>query len=321
LGPEQCQVKLSESFVSCATILGIGRDRNACRTPLRYRSGWPLGMIALLRPKQWLKNAFVLAPLLFSGEFANPESMVRGFLAAILFALASSSGYIVNDLCDVDSDRQHPVKRTTRPLAAGVVSKGRAIFLLIAVYVALGCGLLLLPTIIAPIALYLALNLAYSLFLKHQPVLDIFTIAIGFVIRVYAGAVALPVPLSEWMFVTTLCLALYFASIKRRQELKDRSVDTRKVLENYSIPLTDRFAEMSATGAILFYSLYVMSTKPELVVTIPIVFFGLFRYWYAVEALGKGESPADVFLADWQLVITAVVWVSACVWALWPMRG
>lgn len=171
------------------------------------------------------------------------------------------------------------------------------------------------------IVAYLMLNLAYTFVLKHQPVVDIFAIAIGFVLRVYAGAVALAVPMSSWMFITTLCLALYLAAVKRRQELSQSGADGRKVLEKYSVSLVERYAEMSATGALLFYSMFVMSSKPALVITIPLVLFGLFRYWFVVETLEGGESPTDALFADKQLWLTVVLWVAVCAWALWPRQG
>jgi len=173
-----------------------------------------------------------------------------------------------------------------------------------------------MPQVILVIVGYSALNLAYTFFLKHEPVIDIFTIAIGFVLRVIAGAVALNLNASSWMCVTTLCLALYLAAVKRRQELAQNGSDGRKVLERYSVGLVDRYAEMSATGALLFYSMFVMSARPELVITIPLVLYGLFRYWYVVEALDGGESPTDALLADWQLMAVVAFWIAACVWAL-----
>jgi hypothetical protein len=123
------------------------------------------------------------------------------------------------------------------------------------------------------------------------------------------------------MFITTMCLALYLAAIKRRQELGQNGINSRKVLEHYSVQLVDRYAEMSATGAIVFYSMFVMSAKPALIITIPFVLFGLFRYWYVVDALDGGESPTDVLLADWQLLLTVLLWVAVCCWALWPVQG
>jgi len=126
---------------------------------------------------------------------------------------------------------------------------------------------------------------------------------------------------SSWMSITTLCLALYMAAIKRRQELSQTGAEGRKVLEKYSVSLVDRYAEMSATGALLFYSIFVMSAKPELVITVPLVLFGLFRYWFVVEVLEGGESPTDALLADWPLLLTVVLWVAVCGWALWPVQG
>jgi 4-hydroxybenzoate polyprenyltransferase len=292
-------------------------DTVVTRSPL----GQLLGLIKLMRPKQWVKNGFVLAPLVFSGEFLNSDAVSRALLAVLLFCLASSATYIINDMHDIELDRRHPKKSTTRPLAAGIVSVPTALVLLAGLYAALVWGWFVAPKSMMVIVAYLALNLAYTFVLKHQPVVDIFTIAIGFVLRVYAGAMALAVPVSSWMFVTTLCLALYLAAVKRRQELSQNGTEGRKVLEKYSVSLVDRYAEMSATGALVFYSMFVMSAKPQLVITVPLVLFGLFRYWYVVEELDGGESPTDALLADWQLLLTVLLWVAACGWALWPVQG
>jgi decaprenyl-phosphate phosphoribosyltransferase len=280
-----------------------------------------IGLIKLMRPKQWIKNGFVLAPLVFTGAFLDAGAVSYVLLAALLFCVASSATYIINDMHDIEPDRRHPKKSKTRPLAAGIVSVPAALVLLAFLYAVLVLGWFVAPKVVMVIAAYLVLNLAYTFVLKHQPVVDIFTIAIGFVLRVYAGAMALAVPVSSWMFITTLCLALYLAAVKRRQELSQSGTEGRKVLEKYSVSLVDRYAEMSATGALIFYSMFVMSAKPELVITVPLVLFGLFRYWFVVEALDGGESPTDALLADWQLLLTVVLWVAACGWALWPAKG
>lgn len=277
-----------------------------------------VGLIKLMRPKQWIKNGFVLAPLLFSGAFLDIDAIGQALLATLLFCVASSATYIVNDIRDIERDRRHPKKSKTRPLATGVISTTAALILLAGLYIILVWGWFVSANVVAVLLAYLALTFAYTFVLKHQPVVDIFTIAIGFVLRVYAGAMALDVPLSSWMFITTLCLALYLAAVKRRQELSHSGTECRKVLEKYSVSLIDRYAEMSATGALVFYSMFVMSAEPALVITIPLVLFGLFRYWFVVEALDGGESPTDALLADWQLLLTLVSWVSVCVWALWP---
>lgn len=275
-----------------------------------------LGLIALLRPRQWVKNGFVLAPLVFSGQFHDLGSISTSLLATALFCVASSATYILNDIRDVDYDRQHSGKRRSRPLASGEVKILEAIVLLVVLYGVLALSYFQLPAVIMVIFGYVLLNVAYSFVLKHQPVIDIFVIAIGFVLRVYAGAIALVVPLSSWMFVTTLCLALYLASVKRRQELARNGREGRKVLEQYSKSLVERYAEVSASGALVFYSLFVMSARPEMVITIPLVLYGLFRYWFVVESKGGGESPTDALLSDWQLALTVIVWIIACLWAL-----
>jgi 4-hydroxybenzoate polyprenyltransferase len=280
------------------------------------QSGQLRSVIVLLRPKQWIKNGFVLAPLVFSGGFTDGKAVGEALLATLLFCIASSATYIVNDLHDVESDRKHPVKSKSRPLAAGTITKGVAYAALILLYACLIAGSLAMPGVVGVIAAYVVLNLLYTFVLKHQPVVDIFTVAIGFTLRVYAGAIAISVPVSQWMFVTTLCLALYLAAVKRRQELALTGSDGRKALKHYSLSLIDRYAEMSATGALVFFGMFVMSERPELVITIPLVLFGLFRYWYVVEAFDSGESPTDALLADWQLLLTVALWVAICGWVI-----
>ena len=276
------------------------------------------GLIALMRPKQWVKNGFVLAPLLFTGQFTNAASVMTVFGAMVLFCIAASAVYIINDIQDIERDRAHPKKSKTRPLAAGIVTVPSAMMLLVGLCTALLAGYLVLPKVIGVLVIYLGLNVAYSFKLKHEPVLDIFTIAIGFVLRVYAGAVALAVPVSAWMFITTLCLALFLASIKRRQELRSNGSGGREILKKYSVELVDRFAQISATGALVFYSMFVVTTRPSMSITIPFVLFGLFRYWYIVDQLDGGESPTETLLTDFQLILCVLAWAGACAMVLWP---
>ena len=287
------------------------------QSSLRLMDRW-MGLLRLMRPRQWVKNSFVLAPLVFAGAFVDRYAVQQALLAMVLFCVASSAVYIVNDIKDIERDRCHPKKSRARPLAAGVVSIPAALGLLATLYCLLIWGWFVQPAVVLVISGYVALNLAYSFVLKNQPVLDIFTVAFGFVLRVYAGAQSLAVPVSSWMFVTTLCLALYLAAIKRRQELGQRGSEGRDVLERYTVALVDRYAEMAATGALVFYSMFVMSAQPDLVITVPVVLFGLFRYWYVVEKLEGGESPTDALLSDGPLLATVAVWVGACMWVLWP---
>jgi len=280
-----------------------------------------IGLLRLLRMRQWVKNVFVVMPLIFSRNFSNLNSICSVTWAALLFCVASSATYIINDISDIERDRKHPKKRITRPLAAGIVKVPYALVLLAVLLVCLFISWFFVPEVVNIIVFYVLLNLAYTFVFKHEPVVDIFLIATGFVLRVYAGTTALSLKLSSWMFVTTLCLSLFLASVKRRQELSKVGDECRKVLVKYSLPLVDRFAEMSATGALVFYSLFVLSERPELVMTVPLVLFGLFRYWYVVETFDSGESPTDILLTDWPLLATVALWVAACVWALWPSAG
>ena len=275
-----------------------------------------LELLKLMRPRQWIKNAFVLAPVVFAREFTDPAAVTNALIAALLFCVAASAGYILNDIHDIERDRSHPSKRHSRPLAAGTVSMRPAIGLLIACYCVLLVGFFWSSATMLAILAYVVLNVAYTYVLKHQPVLDIFSIAAGFVLRVYAGALALPVPLSSWMAITTLCLALYLAAIKRRQELANSGIESREVLRMYSVELIDRYAEMSATGALIFYSLFVISSNARLVWTIPLVIFGLYRYWYVIEKRDGGDSPTDTVLTDPPLAVAILIRIGACLVAL-----
>ncbi|MDB1122421.1 decaprenyl-phosphate phosphoribosyltransferase [Vibrio algarum] len=275
-------------------------------------------LVKLMRPKQWVKNAFVMAPLVFSGLFLSLESVLQAITATVLFCIASSATYILNDYKDVEDDRKHPVKSKTRPLASGDVTKHQALVLMTLLYGLVAIGLVIHFDFVVIILCYLALNVVYTIYLKYQPVLDIFTIASGFVLRVYTGTVAISVPLSPWMLVTTFALALYLAAIKRRQELAKNGSSSRNVLNEYSVELMDRYAEMSATCAVIFYSLFVMTSKMDMVLSIPFVLFGLYRYWFVVDSLDGGESPTDALFSDFQLQTTIIAWVAVCLYTLWP---
>jgi decaprenyl-phosphate phosphoribosyltransferase len=275
-------------------------------------------LLQLARPRQWIKNGFVFAPLVFTGQFLKAEPVGQVALAFVLFCAASSATYVFNDLGDREKDRLHPRKRFTRPIAAGLVSVRQAYGLMAVLLALVAAGALLRPTVGAVLLGYLAMNVAYTLRLKHVAVVDLFCIASGFVLRVLAGAVALRVPLSSWMLITTLCLALYLAAVKRRQELTSSGSAGRLVLATYTLSLLDRYAEMSAVGAIVFYSLFTITVRPELSITVPFVLFGLFRYWYIVECRGGGEAPTDVLWKDLPLAATVLLWVATCMYALWP---
>lgn len=275
--------------------------------------------LRLLRPGQWIKNGFVIAPLIFSGRFLEITSIKNILLATLLFCLASSTSYIVNDIYDLEKDRLHPKKKIKRPLAAGQVSIEAAFWILGGLYILLILGFFIVPNVMLIILIYLILNLAYSFKLKNIPIVDIFLISSGFVLRIIAGTVALKIPLSPWMVITTFSLALYLATIKRQQELiSTTGGETRDVLSIYTKDVLLQYAQMSAVCAIMFYSIYVLISDPLLIASIPIVLFGIFRYWLIVEIHKKGESPTEALYKDKPLLITVLIWIIFCMYALWP---
>lgn len=279
------------------------------------RSG-SIAVLRLLRPKHWIKNLFVLAPLIFSGLFTRRDTALLALVGTLLFCVAASLVYVINDLADMRIDALHPVKRLTRPLASGAVSVNAARVLLVVLAAFLLAGLFVSLALVAVLIGYIALNMLYSAWLKRIPVVDIFCVATGFVLRVYAGAVVIHVPLSSWMLITTLSIALYLAAIKRRDELDFQGNGARTVLDQYSVPLLDRFALMSSVCAMVFYSLFVVTTRPVLAFTIPLVLFGIFRYWFLVDRQGRGESPTDALWSDRPLAVTVVLWGIMCAYLL-----
>lgn len=275
-------------------------------------------LVRLMRPRQWIKNAFVVAPLIFSGQFAQPGAIANSVFAVVLFCLAASAVYVFNDLHDLDADRRHPVKRYSRPLASGAVTVAGAWWTFGVLCTTVALGLLVSVETTSVVLGYIALNVAYTRKLKEVPVVDLFCIAAGFVMRVFAGAVAISLIPSGWMLITTLCLALYLAAVKRRDELAGNGDTSRAVLRQYTAPLLDRFAERAAMSSMVFYGLFVITVRPALVTTIPLVLFGMFRYSYVVDRTGAGESPTDALWRDLPLALTVVAWTALCAVVLWP---
>jgi decaprenyl-phosphate phosphoribosyltransferase len=273
-------------------------------------------VLRLMRPKHWIKNLFVLAPLIFSGLFTRWSATMLAIFGTLLFCVAASIVYVINDLADLKDDALHPVKRLTRPLASGAVSVAAARALLVVLPALLLAGSFVSIPLVSVLIAYILLNVLYSTWLKRIPVVDIFCLAAGFVLRVYAGAVVIGVVLSSWMLITTLSIALYLAAIKRRDELEVQGDGARAVLGQYTVPLLDRFALMSSVCAMVFYCMFVVTTRPVLAFTIPLVLFGIFRYWFLVDRQGRGESPTDALWSDRPLFITVLVWGILCAYLL-----
>ena len=264
--------------------------------------------ILALRPHQWVKNTFVLAALIFSGQLFNPESFNMAMWAFVAFSLCASSIYLLNDIIDYKRDQEHPKKRL-RPIASGKVKRPvalalSALCLCLGTWVAYGINT---PTLIA-LSTYIGMNIAYSLGMKHIFLIDLFFIAIGFLIRVTVGAFAISVSLSPWLLLCTLFIALFLGLCKRRHErssLGDEAVKHRAILAHYSIPFLDQLILITAAATIMCYALYTIDPwvcarlkTNGLILTIPFVLLGIFRYLGLVYQKGEGGSPTQIVLRD-----------------------
>jgi 4-hydroxybenzoate polyprenyltransferase len=274
-------------------------------------------VLRTMRPRQWPKNAFLFAALVFDRQLLSPEPLLRAMSGFVLLCLASGLVYIINDLVDLPHDRQHPVKRK-RPIASGKLSV-RAARAAAAVLAALTlAGSLALDLRFALIvAVYVVSNLLYSFWLKHIPIIDVFVVASGFVLRVAAGVVLLTVErFSPWLYVCTTLLALYLGFGKRRAEmvlLADGANAHRKVLDGYTIPLLDSLIIIVSGTTIVAYSLYTFSA-PNLpgnhlmMLTIPFVIYGIFRYLLLIHVEDAGGAPEEMILTDRPLLSTFLLW-------------
>lgn len=270
-----------------------------------------------MRPRQWTKNAIVLAALLFDGQILNIPALLRTILAAFLFCLISSAVYFVNDILDAESDRQHPVK-CKRPIASGKLPIPTAIAAaIILLLIAFPVAYWLSPLFALISALYLVINLAYSNWLKHIPLIDILIIASGFVLRVAAGAAVWHVErFSPWLYVVTTLLSLYLGFGKRRAELVLLNEDAnshRRVLDGYSIPFLDQLITIVSSTTIVAYSLYTFSASNlpanhSMMFTIPFVLYGIFRYLYLIQMKNYGGEPEEMLLTDRPLQVTIALW-------------
>lgn len=264
-------------------------------------------VLALLRPQQWSKNLLLFAALVFAGKLFDFAAFATACLGFVAFCLASSSVYVVNDLLDVERDRQHPTKRN-RPIASGRVSRGAAA-VLAAGLTAAALGLAF--WIDAPFGwitlVYAALSHFYSVVGKHVVVLDVLLVALGFVLRAVAGALAIEVPFSNWFVLCTLFVALFIAASKRRAELRalGRDAPSRPVLAQYTEGSLAAFTITSMAAAVISYSLYVQAILQErggelrlLIFTVPFVILAIFRYFLLVDADEAGEKPEETLLSD-----------------------
>jgi len=276
-------------------------------------------LIRTMRPRQWVKNAVIFAALVFDKQLRldNLPAVLRTFAGFVIFCVLSGVVYIINDIADVEADRQHPDKRN-RPIASGVLPVRVALAFAIGLIVILFPLAYLLSPAFALVALaYFTLNLAYSKWIKHIPLLDVFAIALGFVLRVAAGITLIQVArFSPWLYIVITLGSLYIGFGKRRSELAllaEGANNHRRVLDGYTIPLLDQFITIVSGTTIIAYSLYTFSAPnlPDnhlMMLTIPFVLYGVFRYLYLIQVKHSGGAPEDVLLSDRPLQATIFLW-------------
>jgi 4-hydroxybenzoate polyprenyltransferase len=284
---------------------------------------WPQRLLALLeamRPKQWFKNVFVLAGLVFGGQLFDPASCLRALACFFLFCAASSSVYLINDVFDRSSDAHHPAKRL-RPIASGRLPVAVAVTAAgVLATAALGGSAILSRATFLILSVYLASCAAYSSGLKRVFILDVLVVSSGFVLRAAAGAVAVGAEISPWLICCTFLLAVYLALGKRRNELTllgDSAVQHRKNLGSYSVPLVDSWLTALSGATIVCYALYTQSPRTvenfhttNLLYTVPFVVYALFRYQHLVVQKDAGGDPGSSLLRDRGMLTAIVAWAA-----------
>jgi 4-hydroxybenzoate polyprenyltransferase len=296
-----------------------------------HTTGTPGALLTSLRPEQWTKNLIVFAAVLFGGRLFDPSALALALATFFIFCALSGAVYLWNDVSDRVADQRHPLKRR-RPIASGTLAPRTAVSVAAALSIA---GLAAARWISLPLALvsgaYLGLLLVYSSALKHIVIVDVLTIAAGFVLRVAAGAIAVMVPMSSWLLVCTSLLALFLAFSKRRHELtllSEGAADHRRILHEYTPYLLDQMIAVVTASTLIAYSVY--ATSPEtaqrlgtdrLGLTIPFVLYGIFRYLYLVHQKRGGGSPAAMLVTDRPLLACVALWAMAVAVILYSPLG
>jgi len=284
-----------------------------------------MNLLKTMRPKQWPKNVFIFTALVFVEELFTPVPLLKTIAAFVLFCLMSSAVYLINDLVDIEKDRQHPTKRL-RPLPSGQLKPS----------VAIAAGVLI-PLVALPLSFLLNLyfgfvalayfltETVYSFVFKNIVILDVLTVAAGFVLRAVAGAVVISVPISPWLYVCTTLVALFIGFGRRRHELillAENANEHRASLSEYSLPLLDQMTAVVTSATIIAYSLYTFSApnlppNHTMMLTIPFVLYGLFRYLYLIHVENKGGTPEEIFLSDLPMMIALGLWGLAVITVLY----
>ncbi|MCX5781383.1 MAG: decaprenyl-phosphate phosphoribosyltransferase [Elusimicrobia bacterium] len=275
-----------------------------------------------MRPKQWIKNLFIFAGILFSKNFFDIGMLSVAISAFIVFCLLSGAVYIINDIFDKEQDKKHPLK-AKRPIASGKLQINMALGgALILIVISLGVSLILNVNFFWAALIYLIIQLGYSFYFKKEVILDVFFIAAGFVLRVIAGAEVIDVEISKWLIISTIAISLFLALVKRRHEIEILAKGARqhrKVLDEYSSTyLLDQMISVVTAFTIICYTLYTISPETvykfgteNLIFTIPFVLYGILRYLYLVHKKGEGGNPEKILVSDKPLLVNILLWVIA----------
>jgi len=288
-------------------------------------------VVKSMRPTQWMKNLFIFAAIIFAQRFFDIPLLLKTSGAFIVFCILSGALYILNDLNDIEEDKLHP-KKSARPIASGEIGKSQALFLFcILSLISLFMALWLNKYFFIAAFIYFILQLGYSLRLKHMVILDVFIVAAGFVIRVIAGGLVIEIPLSSWLLVCTMMLALFLAMSKRRHELlllEENAAEHRRILMEYSPYLLDQMIAVVTASTLIAYCLYTISEETvakfgtaNLLLTSPFVLYGIFRYLYLIHQKGKGGSPEELIIKDKPLLVDIVLWIGSVVLILYLAKG
>ncbi|HEY0004143.1 MAG TPA: decaprenyl-phosphate phosphoribosyltransferase [Pyrinomonadaceae bacterium] len=280
----------------------------------------------LMRPRQWVKSGFVLMGILFANAWRQPFMMRQVLVAAVAFSLVASGVYIFNDLFDRERDVNHP-KKKLRPIAARTISIRLAVIWLLVMWtIGLALGFLVSVKVLIILLIYIAINIAYSVGLKHIVLLDVFLIAGGFMLRILAGTTGVGIAPSQWLLLCGLMVALFLGFAKRRAELyalSGEKSDHRRVLEHYQPVLLDKMIVVTATCVILTYSLYTMSPvtiqahhTEALIYTVPFVMYAIFRYIYALHFKQTGADPAQEIFRDPHILVAVAGWLLLTLWLI-----
>lgn len=290
------------------------KENNCEKLNNKVEKSFIINLLKLMRPKQWIKNFFVFGALIFSYSFLNPNKTIAALIAFILFCLISSTVYIMNDILDVEKDRVHPKKRF-RPIASGAISiKQASIALVVLLAISMISSFMINKGLFFILVLYFINNIFYSFKIKNIVILDVISIAVGFILRVIAGGVAIDVSLSGWILLCTFFISLFLGFEKRRNEiikLEGKANEHRKILDDYSDELLKQFSDITLTCTVISYAMYtfVAYENAYMMITNIFVVYGLFRYKYLSMKKGQGGSPTETVMTDKSIIIDVILWV------------